>query len=763
MKQITTPKLVRRNYVSKMVSRLQRIFLFPLSFCFVLTIVFTSPLFTQGVLAQSNVKIEGYVYDQEGGHPLSGAEVRIANSSYRTITNSSGFFFFEKLPTGSYSLEVHCAAYEKEIVSDVEIIEDVTTKISIYLKGKIYELAPIEVTAKRIPLPSASVEIIDKEKIRNSQANSVAEVLEGLAGVSVQKTGRTAGQHQISIRGSSSEHVLVLIDGQRINPSGSGKADLNSIPLQIVEKIEVYKGGASSRYGSGAVAGAVNIVTQPQTVSDETKIQAKNYLGSWQSEVFSFSLKNPLRITNSTTNLAYTYGTSDGDFEYDDPKNGLSKRENAYHRRYDFFFSGLAQLKPKTAVAFSAQLYRSKNGIPGAVYQLTENAQLNDSRRFLNFKFEQEASRKVSGQVRFGLIRFEQHYKSTQDRIKYDTEYVDDIVDFCAGFRSRLLPENSMELGAEFEKDMLHHKDHLRPAQSMGKTTRHTFSLFFTEVQAVTLPPYLFFSDLNLNLSVRYDRPEKIQDFTSPQVGITLSRGAASKIILRSSYGKSYRQPSNNALFWKEDVWSAGNPDLLPEKSENYELGTETRLPLFSGSNLSAGITYFHSLVWDIIVWRRRFDGRHMPVNISKAEISGHEDFARVSLFDGKIEINYQNTTTRVLNRSGDRIYDGKFIPFRPRYVTNLEYRLAAWLLRFSHRFRWVSERYTLEANTKKEQPYHLEDLSLGVRKKISNWEVKFNVQVRNLTSEKYLLIQNHPMPGREWGVNLEVVHEIKK
>ena len=98
MKQITTPKLVRRNYVSKMVSRLQRIFLFPLSFCFVLTIVFTSPLFTQGVLAQSNVKIEGYVYDQENGHHLSGAEVRIANSSYRTITNSSGFFFFEKLP-----------------------------------------------------------------------------------------------------------------------------------------------------------------------------------------------------------------------------------------------------------------------------------------------------------------------------------------------------------------------------------------------------------------------------------------------------------------------------------------------------------------------------------------------------------------------------------------------------------------------------------------------------------------------------------------
>lgn len=763
MKQSTIPKLVRRNYVSKLASALQRIFLFPLSLCFVLTIFFTSPLFTQRVLAQSNVKIEGYVYDQENGHPLSGAEVRIANSSYRTVSNSSGFFFFEKLPTGSYSLEIHCSAYQKEIVSDVDVMEDVTTKLSIYLKRKIYELAPIEVTAKRIPLPSGSVEIIDREKIRNLHVNSVAEVLESLAGVYVQKTGRAAGQHEISIRGSSSEQVLVLIDGQRINPSGSGKADLTSIPLEMVEKIEVYKGGASSRYGSGALAGAVNIVTHPQAVSNDTKIQAKNYLGSWNSDVFSFSLKNPVRVTNSTTNLAYTYGTSDGDFEYDDPKSGLSKRENAYQRRYNFFFSGLAQLKPKTAIAFSAQFYRSKNGIPGAVYQLTKNAHLNDSRRFLNLRFEQKLSRKVSGQVRFGLVRLEQHYKSTQDKIKYDTEYVDDIVNLCADFRFHLLPKNSIELGAEFEKDVLNHKDHLRPAQSMGEITRQTFSLFVTEAQAVTLPPYLFFNDLNLNVSIRYDRPEKIQDFASPQVGVTLSRGAASKIALRGSYGKSYRQPSNNALFWKEDVWSAGNPDLLPEKSENYELGTETRLPLFAGSNLSAGITYFHSLVWDIIVWRRRFDGRHMPVNISKAEISGHEDFARVSLFEGRIEINYQNTVAQVLNRSGDRIYDGKFIPFRPRYVTQLEYKLSYSPLLFSHRFTWVSERFTLEANTKREQPYHLEGLSLGVRKMISDWELKFNVQVKNLTSEKYVLIQNHPMPGTDWGVNLEVIHDIEK
>jgi outer membrane cobalamin receptor len=152
-----------------------------------------------------------------------------------------------------------------------------------------------------------------------------------------------------------------------------------------------------------------------------------------------------------------------------------------------------------------------------------------------------------------------------------------------------------------------------------------------------------------------------------------------------------------------------------------------------------------------------------MPVNISRAKITGHEDFIRFSLFDKKIEVHYQNTVAKALNKSGDRIYDGKFIPFRPRYVTNLEYRLTHWLFRFSHKLRWVSQRYTLEANTKKEMPYRLQDLSFGLRKEISTWVIKLNVQIKNLTSEKYILIQNHPMPGREWGVNLEVMYRLEK
>jgi len=755
-------KRSRKNGNSKFSTRFVKTFWLLLSLCLLLAISFTSPLSVERVVAQSNIKIEGYVYDQESGHPLSGSEVRIANSSYQTAANSAGFFSFEKLPTGSYSLELYCPGYEKEIVPEVLVTEDFTRRVNIYLKRKIYELAPIEVTAARIPISSEAIEVIDKEKIRDLRASTVAEVLETLEGIFVYKTGTTAGTQEISIRGSSPEHVLVLIDGQRINPSSSGRADLNSIPLEMVERIEVHKGGASSRYGSDALAGAVNVITQPQTISTSTTIQAKNYLGTWGSDIFSLSLKRPLHVTNLATNLAYTYQTGDGDFQYEDPKQGPSRRENAYRRGYNLFFSGLYQFNTETHLAFSGQFYRCKNGIPGALYQLTRSAHLEDSRKLVNLKFKKDLSRKVSWEAGFGFIRFLQHFKSTTDQVRYDTEYIDDILSFSLSSRYCLFPKNKLELGTELERDILDHKDYLRPNQSMGKMRRQTFSLFLTEGQSLRLPGYVFFSDLNLNFSVRYDRPTDLQDFTSPRIGVTLSRGSESKMVLRSAYGKSYRQPSNNALFWKQGVWSAGNPDLLPEKSENYEAGGEIRLPLFARSHLSLGITYFNSFIWDVIVWRRRFDGRYMPVNISKAKITGHEDFIRLSFFDDKIEINYQNTLAKALNKSGDRIYDGKFIPFRPRYVTHLEYKLSYWLLLFSHRLTWVSERFTLEANTKKEKPYHLEDLRLGLKKRISRWEVNLDLQVRNLTDEKYMLIQNHPMPGREWGVNLEVIYGME-
>ncbi|MGB2803638.1 MAG: TonB-dependent receptor, partial [Candidatus Zixiibacteriota bacterium] len=178
---------------------------------------------------------------------------------------------------------------------------------------------------------------------------------------------------------------------------------------------------------------------------------------------------------------------------------------------------------------------------------------------------------------------------------------------------------------------------------------------------------------------------------------------------------------------------------------------------------LSGGMTCFHNVVTDLIEWHRRFDGRYQPVNISRARIYGHEDFVSWKSPGDILEVNYNNTVCYAKNKSGDRVYDGKFIPFRPRYVTNLSFRFDYSVLEILYKLRWVSERFNGPANSiaQREQPYHLQNLSLGLKKKLWGVETKLRCEWRNLTDEEYEVIYRHPMPGRAWSVSIAFTREF--
>lgn len=733
--------------------------------------VFLSFLIFSLSSAQSTIKIFGTVVAEDNGYPISRAQIKILNTNYINFSDNSGNFFFSNIPVGLYNLKVCAEGFEEKIIPDFEITEDVTRKIRVNLKRKTYILPGIKVTAKRVSIPHLEAEIITRQKLEKLKVKTVSEALESVVGVFVQKTGTVAGTHQVTIRGSLPKHVLVLIDGQKINPSASGIADLNTIPLEMVEKIEVYKGGSSAKFGADALGGVINIITQPQKIDQNFRIKLDNLWGKWDTDIFNLSLKNPFLFKNFSTNFSYSYKYSKSDFEYEKPYEGEVKRENSYKRGTNFFFSGIYSFNPKINLSFSGQIYGSSNGIPGAIFdeEISRSAKLKDKRKLLNLKLKQGFSKKFLVETHLSFSRFEQHFQNLdlpshlQNFFAYDTKYINDILDFGLTLELNLLQKNRLQIGYQFQKDELDHKDFLFPQRSIGKIERETSSWFFSDNQSLSLPEFLFFENLNLNFSLRKDNTKNLDNFTSPKIGFAISNGKKTQIILKGDYGKSFRQPSNNALFWKEDVYASGNPDLKPEKSEHSEIGFEIKVPLFKNSKLSFGSTYFHNFVKDIIVWRRRFDGKYMPVNISRSRITGHEDFISLKFFKEVLEINYKNNVIRALNKSGDITYDGKFIPFQPRYVTNFNILVDYNIFELSYKQRWVSERYRVEANTLKENPYHLKDLSLGLKKRIFRWEVRLNGQIKNLTNEKYFLVERYPMPGREWGMRLEIVYNLKK
>lgn len=122
------------------------------------------------------------------------------------------------------------------------------------------------VTANRFQQPVNTVlaptTVVTREDIDRWQAKSLTDVMRRLPGVDIGQNGGLGQKSSLFIRGTESRHVLVLIDGIRLNQAGiSGSSDLSQIPISLVQRIEYIRGARSAVYGSDAVGGVVNIIT----------------------------------------------------------------------------------------------------------------------------------------------------------------------------------------------------------------------------------------------------------------------------------------------------------------------------------------------------------------------------------------------------------------------------------------------------------------------------------------------------------------------
>jgi vitamin B12 transporter len=131
------------------------------------------------------------------------------------------------------------------------------------------DLDPVVVTATRTaePLSALNAEaiVIGRDEIERAQAVDIAELLRFHAGLEVARNGGPGQVTSVFLRGGESNHTLVLIDGQRLNPATAGGAALQNISPDMVERIEVIKGPRSTLYGSDAIAGVINVITRAPT------------------------------------------------------------------------------------------------------------------------------------------------------------------------------------------------------------------------------------------------------------------------------------------------------------------------------------------------------------------------------------------------------------------------------------------------------------------------------------------------------------------
>ncbi|HEV8399730.1 MAG TPA: TonB-dependent receptor, partial [Gemmatimonadales bacterium] len=203
--------------------------------------------------------LSGRVADT-AGVPLSGARVSLLELRRTTTTDSIGQYRFGNVPAGRYSLSIAQIGYAPTVrrvaFSGTDFTVDVT------LRPAAIELSAVQVTATpdatsalNTPQPIA---LVAQETLRQSQAPSLAETLREVAGVHDLSTGVGVGKPVI--RGLTSNRVLVLDDGQRLETQQWGDEHAPNVETATADRIEVIRGPASVLYGSDAIGGVINVV-----------------------------------------------------------------------------------------------------------------------------------------------------------------------------------------------------------------------------------------------------------------------------------------------------------------------------------------------------------------------------------------------------------------------------------------------------------------------------------------------------------------------
>ncbi len=222
------------------------------------------------LFAQAGMKVEGVVKDPQG-KSVAEAQVRLfrqdAGAPIRSSTDADGRFLFERLAPGSFLLQIDKEGFQSAA-------RDIELKSGDFAAGFVLQVAGVNdsvvVTAAGAPQKldeiSKAVSIVSQEEIRNRNEYALSDTLRTVPGVVVTNGGGPGQNTSIRIRGLRSDAAAVLVDGLRFRDASTTQGDSSSFmsTLNIVapDHIEVLRGSASSLYGSNAVAGVVNIVTQ---------------------------------------------------------------------------------------------------------------------------------------------------------------------------------------------------------------------------------------------------------------------------------------------------------------------------------------------------------------------------------------------------------------------------------------------------------------------------------------------------------------------
>ena len=223
-------------------------------------------------------KISGTVYDADTKEPLPGANIIIHHTTNGAAANDKGAYLITSVPSGKIHLTASMIGYQT-VHQTVVLKANESLVVDFELEQTALEMGALVVTGTATPhlvedMP-VRTEVIPRHIIEQKQASNLAEALEFQTGVRVENNCSNCNFSQVRILGMDGKYSQILIDGDPLVSSLASVYGLEHFPEEMVDQIEIVKGGGSSLYGAGAVAGVINMITR-KPIMNQVRIKYLN-------------------------------------------------------------------------------------------------------------------------------------------------------------------------------------------------------------------------------------------------------------------------------------------------------------------------------------------------------------------------------------------------------------------------------------------------------------------------------------------------------
>ena len=539
-----------------------------------------------------------------------------------------------------------------------------------------YEFDTIFVTASRvkesitrIPL---STSLITEDVINFRNFGDISSVLDNLPGIDIRAYSLIGGATSLSLFGSSSQQVLVLLDGRPLNSPSLGVADLGSVPTDNLKKIEIVNGPISSLYGANALGGVVNFVTRSPLDFTER--------GAYYDASLLYGTYHTNRI-NLGTGIASNY--------FGVLVNANQENSAGYRTNDDCLKQGIGvklgyhNLNNRAQLDFDVQT--KENGLPGPKPVPTSIPLYGDSTASSIYDRTADTSFYVRGDWNLALnpkfsFQLIPNFSKNRTRFLWVDAYSVDTALYHDRYGAQtigasLITNYQGSAGIRVNGGLDFKQDDFQASSYLYNELAGNYQDTTWQAKAQRLG---IFGEANIVLakyailvpSSRWDWNSDFGNFFSPGLGILFPLN--SRIRVRTHFGKAFRAPTFNDLYWPK----SGNLGIKPEHGDALQLGIDWN----QNENTSFSLTGFARKTRDLISWVPDTAGIWRPTNIDESEIFGITTNGKIECLKG-FSFGYSLNLSKANQTRKEKVYSDWLTG-----VTRFELikRRAAYLPEFS-------------------------------------------------------------------------------